>query len=84
MHPATLGQLLDRLAARHLVDLSPDPADRRRRLVTVTPAGHRLLAEAPLAGPVRLRHVPTDPARATRLAESLTDALTLFGLDSHA
>src|SRR5262245_48094228 len=35
MHPATLGQLLDRLAARHLVDLSPDPADRRRRLVTV-------------------------------------------------
>jgi DNA-binding MarR family transcriptional regulator len=81
MHPATLGQLLDRLAARDLVDLSPDPADRRRRLVTVTPAGHRLLAEAPLAGPVRLRHVPTDPARAARLAEALTDALTLFGLE---
>lgn len=81
MHPATLGQLLDRLAARGLLETSADPADRRRRLVRLTPAGTDLLAAAPLAGPVRLRHVPTDPARAARLAAALTDAIDLFGLE---
>lgn len=30
-HPATLGQLVDRLARRGLVELAPDPGDRRRR-----------------------------------------------------
>lgn len=38
MHPATLGQLLDRLAARGLVDLAVDRADRRRRAVELTSA----------------------------------------------
>lgn len=84
MHPATIGQLLDRLAGRRLVVLTPDPDDRRRRLVRLTPAGARLTDRAPLAGPVRLRHVQADPARLRRLAAALTDAVDLFGLTEYA
>jgi DNA-binding MarR family transcriptional regulator len=83
MHRATLGQLLDRLAVRGLVDLAADPADRRRRVVELTLAEHRMIDAAPLAGPVRLRHVPTDPRRLNRLAEAFTDAIVLFGLERH-
>ena len=35
-------QLIDRLEARGLVSRTPDPADRRTRQVTITPAGQRL------------------------------------------
>jgi DNA-binding MarR family transcriptional regulator len=83
MHPATLGQLLDRLATGGLVDLNPDSDDRRRRIVQVTPAGRRVLDAAPLAGPVRLRHAPADPRRLRRLTEALTDAIALFGLEEY-
>jgi DNA-binding MarR family transcriptional regulator len=81
MHPATLGQLLDRLARRGLVAVEPDPGDRRRRLVALTDAGVRLAATAPVAGPVRLRYTPADPARLRRLADALDDAIMLFGLE---
>ena len=80
MHPATLGQLIDRLARQGLVDRRPSPTDRRRRLVEPTAAGRRLLAQAPLAGPVRLRHVPADGDRLKRLAAAFEDAVELFGL----
>jgi DNA-binding MarR family transcriptional regulator len=81
MHPATLGQMLDRLAARGLVTLTADPADRRRRLVSLTVEGRRVTEQAPLAGPVRLRHVPADPDRLRRLADAFDDAIVLFGLE---
>src|SRR5438128_2205278 len=68
MHPATLGQLIDRLVRQGLVVRSVSSADRRKRLVEPTPLGRRLLAEAPVAGPVRLRAVPADPERLRRLA----------------
>ncbi|HEV7710081.1 MAG TPA: MarR family transcriptional regulator [Asanoa sp.] len=84
MHPATLGQLLDRLAQRDLVTLTPDPDDRRRRVVALTAAGERVLREAPLAGPVRLRQVPADPARLRDLTAALDDAIQLFGLEDYA
>lgn len=84
MHPATLGQLLDRLATRGLVDVSPDPDDRRRRLVILTAEGERLVTAAPLAGPVRLRYKPADPATLRRLAQALDDAIVLFGLEEYA
>jgi len=84
MHPATLGQMLDRLAARDLVTLTADPADRRRRVVELTSRGHRLAEQAPLAGPVRLRHVSADPARLNRLAEAFDDAVSLFALEEYA
>ena len=81
MHPATLGQLLDRLAERGLVTVAPDPRDRRRRRVALSAAGHRVTDAAPLAGPVRLRHVDADPERLARLAAALEDAIVLFGLE---
>jgi DNA-binding MarR family transcriptional regulator len=83
VHPATLGQLLDRLAVRRLVSIEPDPADRRRRLVGLTAAGRRLVDRAPLAGPVRLRYVRADARRLRRLAAALDDAVTLFGLEEY-
>ena len=81
MHPATLGQLLDRLAERGLVTVTADPRDRRRRMVALSADGRRLTDAAPLAGPVRLRHVDADPERLARLAAALEDAIVLFGLD---
>ncbi|MEU8657969.1 MarR family transcriptional regulator [Actinoplanes philippinensis] len=84
MHPATLGQLLDRLAGRGFVALTPDPADRRRRLVEITDRGRELLEQAPVAGPVRLRQADADPERLRRLAAALTDAIELFGLEEYA
>jgi DNA-binding MarR family transcriptional regulator len=83
MHPATLGQLLDRVAARGLVGLDADTADRRRRLVELTQAGRRVVEQAPLAGPVRLRQVAADPRRLRRLATALDDAIVLFGLEEY-
>ena len=80
MHPATLGQLIDRLAAKGLVRVARDERDGRRRRVTPTEAGRALLGRAPLAGPVRLRAVQADPARLRRLAEAFDDAVELFAL----
>ena len=34
--------VLDELQDRRLIDRRPDPADRRARLLSITPAGHRL------------------------------------------
>jgi DNA-binding MarR family transcriptional regulator len=83
MHPATLGQLLERLAIRGLVQLIQDPSDRRRRLVALTTEGSCVVNGAPLAGPVRLRYFSADPDRTRRLAEALKDAITLFGLEEY-
>jgi MarR family transcriptional regulator, temperature-dependent positive regulator of motility len=83
MHPATLGQMLDRLAARGLVTIVPNPADRRRRLVELTTDGRELTEVAPLAGPVRLRHEPADSQRLRRLAAAFDDAILLFGLEEY-
>jgi DNA-binding MarR family transcriptional regulator len=84
IHAATLGQMLDRLAERRLVELSPDPEDRRRRVVELTRGGQQVLQAAPVAGPVRLRHVASDPRRLRRLAAAFTDAIALFGLEEYA
>jgi DNA-binding MarR family transcriptional regulator len=80
MHPATLGQLIDRLVRLGLVERATDREDRRKRIVQPTAAGRRLLAEAPLVGPVRLRREPADPECLRRLAAAFDDAIELFGL----
>lgn len=41
---STLTPLLDRLAARGLITKSTDPGNRRRQLVSLTPAGHEQAA----------------------------------------
>ena len=43
---STIAGVIDRLEARALMQRSASPADRRVRLLGVTDAGHRLLAEA--------------------------------------
>ncbi|GAA1710353.1 MarR family winged helix-turn-helix transcriptional regulator [Fodinicola feengrottensis] len=83
MHPATLGQLVDRLASREWVALAADPDDRRRRIVRLTTKGRRLIRNAPLAGPIRLRYAKADPARLQRLAAAFEDAIVLFGLENY-
>jgi len=84
LHPASLGQLVARLADKELVSVSPDPDDQRRRLVRLTKTGERMVAEAPLAGPVRLRHQPPDPATVAALTAGFELAVEAFGLTAHA
>ena len=84
MHPATLGQSVDELRAMGLCMVTRDPRDKRARLVAITDKGREVMAQAPLAGPVRLRTVDTDPARLDGLKAACEDALELFGLTDYA
>jgi DNA-binding MarR family transcriptional regulator len=84
MHPATLGQAIDKLRVMDLVTVRTDPDDRRSRNVALTDSGAALIQGAPLVGPVRLRDVAADPARLERLAAALEDAIDLFGLHDWA
>jgi MarR family transcriptional regulator, lower aerobic nicotinate degradation pathway regulator len=43
MDAATIKGVVDRLSARGLTDTSPDPADRRRYLVTLTESGRTMV-----------------------------------------
>ena len=42
---STLGDVVARLARRGLLRRTPDPQDRRSRVLTLTPAGSRLLSD---------------------------------------
>ena len=82
MHPATLGQAIDRLRVMGLVTVRTDENDRRARLVALTTEGAQLASRVPLAGPVRLREAGAEAAgRLERLAGALDDAVELFGLE---
>lgn len=80
MHPATLGQSIDELRQLGLCTVSRDPRDKRARIVAITDRGRELMKDAPLAGPIRLREIDTDPARLDALRDAFTDAVELFGL----
>ncbi len=80
MHPATLGQSIDELRRMDLVTVRTDPSDKRARLVALTDKARQLLAEVPLAGPMRLRDVDHEAPRLDRLKLALDDAIDLFGL----
>jgi DNA-binding MarR family transcriptional regulator len=84
MHPATLGQAVDKLRVRELVTVRRDPEDKRSRIVALTFRGQQLIADAPLTGAVRLRDLAVDPLRLESLAAALEDAIDLFGLDPWA
>jgi DNA-binding MarR family transcriptional regulator len=83
MHPATLGQSIDELRGMGLCTVSRDARDKRARIVAITDTGRELMARAPLAGPVRLREIETDPARLDALKVAFEVAVDLFGLGDH-
>jgi DNA-binding MarR family transcriptional regulator len=83
MHPATLGQSIDELRTMELCTVTRDPRDKRARIIAITDKGRELMARAPLAGPVRLREIETDPARLDALKAAFEDAVELFGLAGH-
>jgi DNA-binding MarR family transcriptional regulator len=90
--PVTLGQLaetngvdapyatliVDKLEAHGLVERRPHPDDRRRKLVTLTAAGHKAIATADailLRPPSSIRNLPAgDLGRLTGLLTRLLDA----------
>jgi len=83
MHPATLGQSIDELRVMELATVTRDPRDKRARIIAITDKGRELMARAPLAGPVRLREIETEPARLDALKAAFEDAVDLFGLNEH-
>jgi len=46
MDGATTKGVVDRLIDRGLLDTAPDPNDRRRRLISLTEQGHKVIAHA--------------------------------------
>jgi DNA-binding MarR family transcriptional regulator len=80
MHPATLGQSIDELRVMELATVTRDPRDKRARIVAITDKGRELMARAPLAGPIRLREIDTEPARLDALKAAFDDSVELFGL----
>ena len=84
MHPATIGQLVDRVVKRGLLSRKRAANDSRLRELTLTARGRRLLEEAPVAGPVRIRSARADKGRLRRLAAAFDDAVSLFGLEEWA
>ena len=65
------------LASRGLVDRSPDPADRRRNVITITPDGatHLRRLEELLAGAQDELAAPLSPAERHELTRLLTQIL---------
>ena len=73
MDAATIKGVVDRLAARRLARTSPDPSDRRRYVVDLTPAGRDLVARlAPHAFAITAETLaPLDAQERERLLELL-------------
>ena len=80
MHPATLGQALNRLEVRGFVRVTADPSDGRRRVVALTDQGRALIADIPLVGPVRLRTVGADMDDLDALTDAFNRAVEIFGV----
>lgn len=80
MHPATLGQHLDRLSAKRLIHAGKDPEDGRRKIVAATPHGRHLISTIPLIGPVRLRSAPIPEEDLAAMTRGFELAFTHFGL----
>lgn len=62
MDAATTKGVVDRLIARGLLQISPDPDDRRRHLISLTPSGTRLIDEA-VAAAVKVSEATLAPLR---------------------
>jgi MarR family transcriptional regulator, lower aerobic nicotinate degradation pathway regulator len=68
---------VNELASRGLVNRSPDPADRRRNVITITEAGaaHLRRLEELLAGVQNKLAAPLSPAERSQLVRLLTQIL---------
>jgi DNA-binding MarR family transcriptional regulator len=66
-----------------LCTVTRDSRDKRARVIAITDKGRELMTRAPLAGPVRLREIETEPARLDALKAAFEDAVELFGLSDH-
>ncbi len=87
VEPMTLSGFLDRLEARGLVKRTPDPTDRRAKLVHLTPAADPVLAEAKKIGSSVRRHLATSmSAEEWALLQDLLKRIrcTLSGRDGEA
>ena len=79
-HQSSVSVVVSRLEARRLVRRRVDRADARRRLISLTPMGRRVLQGAPMAAPELLVDavvaMPASSRRATaRALERLADAM---------
>ena len=72
--PSDMVALMATLGGADLVERAPDPADRRRNLVSITPAGRKRLAElgAAVAQAQDTLLAPLSPAERDRLTALLT------------
>ncbi len=74
--PPSMTAVIDGLSARGLVERRPDPDDRRRLTLLLTPAGRKTLRAAEAAVDARLVEVGRfleDPARATEALAALAE-----------
>ncbi|MCZ7440390.1 MarR family transcriptional regulator [Micromonospora sp. WMMC241] len=78
IHVSDVVAALNELAERDLVDRAPDPADRRRNVVTVTPAGRRQLRrlEKQLTAVQDELLAPLSPTERAQLTGLLSRVLT--------
>lgn len=77
--PRNLVPILDSLEARGLVSRETDPADRRRRLIELTLAGQRIVAELSALGEQNERELlapvpPADRESLRRILRTVLDA----------
>jgi len=82
--PRNIVPILDSLEARGLVSRETDPADRRRRVIELTPAGRRIVAELSALGEQTERELlasvpPADRESLRRILRSVLDAARQSG-----
>jgi MarR family transcriptional regulator, lower aerobic nicotinate degradation pathway regulator len=77
MDRSDVAAVLDDLAGRRLAERSPDPADGRRNVITITPAGtaHLRRLDSLLAGVQDELLAPLSPAEREQLISLLTRVL---------
>lgn len=79
VHPTGISKLVDKLEDDGLVRRVPDPADRRRTLATITPAGRRLAARATKAVTAVRFGVDVSDDELERLVDGLTHLRQVAG-----
>ena len=80
-HQSSASVVIDRLVAKRLVERVPDPDDRRRRHIAITPKGRALLRRAPETVQSRLVAAIAKLPRTTRrtVARGLEDLTGTLG-----